>query len=76
VISTFAGGGTPWLGESIPEMFSFSEFSNHDGHTSAARVLTGHDLLKDAALEAARKFVVEPQPSAVTTTAELNFMLN
>jgi TonB family protein len=47
-----------------------------DGHVSAARVLTGHDLLKDAALEAARKFVVEPQPSALTTTAELNFMLN
>jgi hypothetical protein len=32
-------------------------------------------LLNDAALDAARKFVVEPQASAVVTTAELNFML-
>jgi TonB family protein len=46
-----------------------------DGHVTPIRVQTGHELLNDAALDAARKFVVEPQASAVVTTAELNFML-
>jgi TonB family protein len=51
-----------------------------DGHVSNLRVVSGHPLLKDAALDAIRKwtykpFVVDGQPVEVETTASTTFNL-
>jgi TonB family protein len=51
-----------------------------DGHVSNLRVVSGHPLLKDAALDAIRKwtykpFVVDGQPIEVETTASTTFNL-
>ncbi len=54
---------------------------DRDGHVSEARVISGPELLRDAALRAVqnwryRPYEVDGTPTEIATTARLQFRLN